>query len=226
MAEEQTETPLSATDLFNTVGPAYENAFEGHPEQAASVRWLISQLEAADIKPAKLVDIGCGTGVPVCSGLAAAGHDVLGIDISPAMIAAAKTRVPAAKFEVKDIRDFNPGSASLDAITIYFSLIASVTQDEIKGFIKNIYTWLKPGGLFVFATVPLSAESIQIKWMGHPVQVSSLAPEEAGEAIKSAGFEIMNQVVMNFTPKGAEAGICKPEDVWEEPHLFVYARKP
>jgi ubiquinone/menaquinone biosynthesis C-methylase UbiE len=172
--EAPAETSLSAEQVFDAVGPAYEAAFEGLPEQAASVKWLLSQLEAAGTKRAKTVDIGCGTGKPLCWALAGAGHDVLGIDISSAMIAAARERVPAAKFEQTDIRNFSPPDSSFDAATVYFSMIASVTQEEIREFIARIYGFIKPGGLFVFATVP----------------------------------------------------IRQPEDVWEETHLFVYAKKP
>lgn len=217
---------LSAEELFDDVGPAYEVAFAGIPEQEASLQWLLTRLESDGLKSAKVVDIGCGTGKPICSTLAAAGHDVLGIDIAATMVRVAREGVPAATFEQSDIRDFNPPEASYDAATVYFSMIASVTQEDIRGFISKIFRFLKPGGLFVFATVPISAESTPLRWMGRPVIVSSLSPEEAVDAIKAAGFRVEHDAVTKFTPKGAEAGLCKPEDVWEEPHLFVYASKP
>ena len=219
-------TALSAEQVFDSVGPAYEAAFEGLPEQLDSVQWLLAKLAATGRSGAKIVDIGCGTGKPVCWGLAEAGHDVLGIDISGAMIAAAKERVPKASFAQMDIRDFEPAPGSFDAVTIYFSLIAGVTQAEIRSFMAKVYGFLKPGGLFVFATVPLSVEGLQISWMGRPVVVSSLAPEEAAAAIRDAGFTIEREALSKFTPKGAAAGICNEEEVWEEPHLFVYAQKP
>lgn len=217
---------LTAEQAFDSVGPAYEAAFAGLPEQAHSVQWLISQLDAADIKPAKFVDIGCGTGRPVCSSLADAGHDVLGIDVSSAMIAAARERVPNARFEQMDVRNFSPPPQSLDAASVYFSLIADVTQEEIKDFVSKIYEALKPGGLFVFATLPLDVKSLQVKWMGRQVTVSSLAPKAAVEMIRGVGFEVAYDAVTKFTPKAAEAGICQQDEVWEEPHLFVYARRP
>jgi ubiquinone/menaquinone biosynthesis C-methylase UbiE len=224
--EAPAETPLSAEELFDDIGPAYEAAFEGLPEQAASVKWLLSQIEAAGTEAAKIVDIGCGTGKPVCWALAGAGHDVLGIDISSAMIAAARERVPAAKFEQTDIRNFSPPDSSFDAATVYFSMIAGVTQGEIREFIAKIYRFIKPGGFFVFATVPFPVDNLQTKWMGRPATGSSLGPEEAVEWIRRVGFQIEHEAVSKFMPKAAEAGICKPEDVSEETHLFVYAKKP
>ena len=223
--ESAPEKVLSAEELFDDVGPAYGIAFKGIPEQEASLQWLLSRLESSSVKPAKIVDIGCGTGKPVCSTLAAAGHDVLGIDVASAMIQAAREGVPDAAFEQKDIRSFDPPGDSYDVATGYFSMIASVTQEDIKGFISKIFRFLKPGGLFVFATVPISADSMQLRWMGRPVVVSSLSPEEAVDTIKMAGFRVEHDAVTKFTPKGAEAGLCDPDDVWEEPHLFVYASK-
>ncbi len=218
---------LSAESVFDDVGPAYEDAFAGLAPQAASIQWLLSELEAANIKPAKTVDIGCGTGRPVCAALADAGHDVLGIDISGAMIAAARERVPSARFEKLDVRNFNPPENTFDVATIYFGLIAGISQAEIRAALAKVSGMVRPGGLFVFATVPLDAENVNIEWMGKPVTVSSLGKEDVLDTIRGAGFEVVYEGVTAFTPKGVEAGICEDEGkLWEEEHLFVYARKP
>ncbi|KAH3944856.1 hypothetical protein HBH53_154720 [Parastagonospora nodorum] len=203
------EKPLSAEQAFDSIGPAYETAFEGDPEQLVSIKWLLSQLEAANIN-----------GAPR--------HDVLGIDVSAAMVEAARERVPTARFEQVNMRDFIASAAqgSFDAVTVYFSMIASMTQEEIKQFIAGIYRLIRPGGFFVFATVPVSAENLQIKFLGRLIQVSSLGPEEAVEWIKEVGFHVEREAITKFTPKGVEAGICNSEEVSEEPHLFVYAKKP
>ncbi len=54
---------------------------------------------------------------------------------------------------------------------------------------------------------------------------SSLSPEEILESVKAAGVEVLKAENSKYLPKAAQAGICKTEDVWEEDHLFVYARK-
>ena len=211
---------LNAEALFDSVGPAYETAFATCTPQQASVDWLLTQLPSN----ATILDVGCGTGRPVCSSLAAAGHRVVGIDVSGAMITAAKENVPDARFEKVDIKDYVP-EEGLDAVTVYFSMIASITQEEIRGYIAKMYSWLKKGGLFIFATVPISGEGMEIMWMGRPIVASSLGPEEVVGAIEKAGFEVLKSEKSKFTPKAVEAGICGGEDVWEEDHIFVYARK-
>ncbi|KAK3386058.1 methyltransferase type 12 [Podospora didyma] len=215
----------STEAIFDAVGPAYEAAFAGLPSLADAISWILPRLPPN----AKALDIGCGTGRPVCSSLAEAGHSVLGIDISSAMLTAARERVPLATFEKVDIRDFVPppdGVQGYDVVTAFFSLIAGVSQEDIRHIIKKMYGYLKPGGIFVWSTVPLPAENLSIAWMGRPVVVSSLAPEASVAAVREAGFEVEKEELSTFRHRGDEVGICKSEDVWEEQHLFVYARKP
>lgn len=220
-----TSSTYSAAALFDEVGPAYETAFAGLPEQAASIQWLLAELSKSQGRPAEVLDIGCGTGRPVCSSLAAAGHSVIGIDVSAEMIKAARELVPQATFEQLDVRDFQSPANRFDAITVYFSMIAGVTQDDIRQAIQRIHSWLKPGGSFVLATVPVAGNNMELKWMGKAAVVSSLSPDEFAAWIKQVGFEIVHQRESTFLPKAVEAGICGPDDVWEEPHLFVYAKK-
>lgn len=212
-----------AEAVFDSVGPAYESAFAGLESQAASLEWLKTRLTSK--KPAKCLDIGCGTGRPVCSELAAAGYDVTGIDISGVMIEDAREKVPDAKFEKMNVKDFNAAPGSFDAITVYFSMIAGFTQNQICECIQRIYTWLKSDGVFVFATVPVAGNNLEIRWMGRQVVVSSLGRDEAVARIKEVGFQVEYSAVSTFTPKAAQAGICEESDVWEESHLFVYATK-
>lgn len=220
------DTETSAEAVFDSVGPAYETAFSGLQPQLESIDWLEQQL-ASRIQPARCLDIGCGTGRPVCSSLAAAGHDVFGIDVSAAMITAARERVPNATFEKIDFKDFKPDAASFDAITVYFSMIASVSHLDIQQAIASIQSWLRSGGVFIFATatVPEACENIMIKWMGKDAVVCGIEADMAVGWIKQAGFEVIRVEHSQFLPKAVEAGICKEDEVWEEDHVFVYAKK-
>ncbi|KAK5123939.1 hypothetical protein LTR85_002136 [Meristemomyces frigidus] len=213
----------SAVDTFDDVGEAYQVAFDRVPAQVRSLEWIISKLPTK----ATVIDVGCGTGKPACEMLAEAGHQVTGIDITPRMIDIAKRQVPTATFIVADSRIWEPSHGeSYDGVVSYFSWIAGMKQKDIRTFFHRAYGWLKPGGHFVFGTVTVAGEDMSIKWMGRDAVVSSLDAEETLAAIKNAGFLVEKEDTEMFQPKGAEAGLCKAEDAWEEPHFFVYARKP
>ena len=52
---------------------------------------------------ARVLDAGCGCGVPVARDLVAAGHHVTGVDVSAVQIDRARRLVPAAEFVRADL---------------------------------------------------------------------------------------------------------------------------
>ena len=210
--------------LYNDISTRYETAYEDEPSQIASLDWLVSHLAPKS----NILDIGSGTGRPVASTLTAAGHSVLGIDISPVMVAAARERVPAARFEEIDSRHFAAPAEEFDSITAYYSYIMGVSQNDIRDVFPRIHRWLKPGGLFVWGTasIGVGVEWMPAKWLGRSVLVSTLSQEETEKCIREAGFEIVRIKTIKYKPKAAECGLCSPDEVMEEDVLYIYAQKP
>lgn len=99
-----------------------------------------------------------------------------------------------------------------DGIISYFAFIAGVSQADIKQFSETAHEWLKPGGTFVFATVPVVGKSQVIKWLNKDAVVSGLGVED-------------EHFLETFKPSAAEAGICKEDDVWPEDQLFVLCKR-
>ena len=56
---------------------------------------------------ARVLDVGCGPGIPVTNALVKAGFDVTGLDISPKMIALAEHNVPDAQYTSKSVTDID-----------------------------------------------------------------------------------------------------------------------
>ncbi|KAK4443274.1 Demethylmenaquinone methyltransferase [Podospora aff. communis PSN243] len=211
--------------LFDEMSSKYEAAFSDLESQYDAINWVLSELEP--LKPAKIVDVGCGPGKPVCSSFAEAGHDVLGTDISSGMLEEAQKNVPGAKFQKVNTLEFHPPDASFDAVVFMFSLLIDVTKDDIRAAIANMYRIVKPGGVFVYSTVAIEGEKVDIVWMGRPMNVSSLSPEEVVDTIKKVGFEVVKHEEVKYHPvRAPQVGICKEDEVWPEPLLWVYARKP
>jgi ubiquinone/menaquinone biosynthesis C-methylase UbiE len=214
---------MTPEELFDSIGPAYEIAFTNLRPQLDSINWITQQIQ--DSKPARVLDLGCGTGRPVCSTFAEAGHDVIGVDISDVMLADARSKCPLATFIKADVFEMELPVQSFDAITVFFSLSAGSSQDLIRRQINRMYRWLKFGGSLVLATVPSSRNQVGSHFMGRPFVGSGLSQEEYLLRIQQAGFEIVQHSISSFEPKAVEAGICKAGDSKAEPHLFIYAKK-
>ncbi len=216
---------LSAEEMFDSIGPAYEEAFAGLKTQLDSIEWVLTQIQHR--RPAKVLDLGCGTGRPVCSILADAGHDVLGIDVSSVMLRDAQSKVTNAKFWKADIFQMSLPPDTYDAITVYFSLAIASSQDSIRLQIRRMYQWLRPGGVLVLATVPGSRDQVTDSFMGRKFVASNLSCEEYLSCMRTVGFDVVYHGMSSFKPEAAaEARICTAEEVKEERHLFIYARKP
>lgn len=76
---------------------------------------VVERLHAAGLHDGTVVDLGCGSGI-LAAQLVAAGYDVIGVDLSPAMLDLARVRAPGADLRLGSVHDFDP-PAPLVAVT-------------------------------------------------------------------------------------------------------------
>jgi SAM-dependent methyltransferase len=113
---------------------------------------LIRTLRRDRIEGGLVVDLGCGSG-RLSRRVADAGHDVLGIDISPAMIALARRHVPGGRFHVGSILDAKlPRCVAVAAIGEVFNYLfdAENSPRALAALLGRIHEALEPGGLLIF----------------------------------------------------------------------------
>lgn len=94
-----------------------------------------------------ILDIGSGTGHHVAS-LKSKGFDVIGIDLSPAMVKKAKENYPDNKFKQGNALDamvFDPNTFT-HIMCMYFTIYY---MKDKRAFFENCYKWLMPGGTLV-----------------------------------------------------------------------------
>lgn len=124
-----------------------------------------------------ILDIGCGSGVPVARFLASS-FDVTGVDISARQIALCRVNVPAARTIHGDImaQSFAPGR--FDAIVTMYALF-HLPRAEHDEFIGRLSGWLRVGGL-AFLTVAETPEEGNVEedffgsrmfWSSEPIDV-------------------------------------------------------
>ncbi|MBD0423277.1 methyltransferase domain-containing protein [Streptomyces sp. TRM S81-3] len=201
-----------AAAVFDALGAAYEKAFADSEAHRRSLEWLLGRLAPGS----RVLDVGSGTGRPTAATLAEAGHDVLGIDVSPVMVDLAARQVPAASFRRADIRDTPLEDGSFDAVCVYFSLLQMDRREQAE-VVRRLARALKPGGHLVLATVPLDVEGVEGLFMGQPVRVTSFATPDLTGLVHGAGLEVLDREELLFTP-------AHPDAV-PEPHVFLHCRR-
>jgi SAM-dependent methyltransferase len=113
---------------------------------------VLDLLRGAGVGSGLLVDLGCGSGI-LAREVCAAGYDVLGIDISAALIDLARRQAPRAQFRVESYLHTDlPPCVAVTAIGECFNYLfdAGNTKQALRRLFRRIFDALAPGGWFVF----------------------------------------------------------------------------
>jgi SAM-dependent methyltransferase len=113
---------------------------------------ILEILAQNEIQSGLVIDLGCGSGL-WANELVKANYQVLGVDISAAMIAIAKQRVPQAEFRVDSLfTTAIPPCQAVTSIGECFSYLFDPNNDRqtLIHLFHRIYQALTPGGVLVF----------------------------------------------------------------------------
>jgi ubiquinone/menaquinone biosynthesis C-methylase UbiE len=187
---------------------AWAAKIEGDPRDR-----MIAELTRRLPLGGRLLDLGCGSGVPSTKVLA--DHfDVVGVDFSTAQIEKARVNVPTAEFLVADVTQVEFPDASFDAVTSFYAL-DHVPRELHATVFARVARWLIPGGLFLASTGHKDEADWTGEWLGVQTYFSSHAPDVTRRLLADAGFELeIDEIVEIVEPEGRES------------FLWILARKP
>jgi SAM-dependent methyltransferase len=155
----------------------------------------------------RIIDIGCGPGVPTAAQLDAAGHRVVGVDISPRQVVLAQSEVPGAEFVAADILDLHFDPGSFDAAIALFSL-THVPRGRYPALFARLHSWLVPGGIFLASLGRTdSAGWLEEGFLGFDATnwTNHYGPDTTLELLRDGGFSIeRGEVISSATPFGDE----------------------
>jgi ubiquinone/menaquinone biosynthesis C-methylase UbiE len=180
---------------FDRIGDRYDQVFPHKDGQLEAVARLIEHLHPG----ARVLDAGCGTGLPTTRQLVDAGMDVVGIDISPVMLDLARANAPGARFVQADVLDVDQEGPNYDAATAFFSLLM-LPRSEISVALRRLHQALVPGGWLVVAMVEAELDDVPIPFLGSTVRVSGYPRHELAALVEAAGFRVDHQTVFSYAP--------------------------
>ncbi len=161
---------------------------------------------------ARILDAGCGSGVPVTLQLANL-FKVTGVDFSVSQLKLAKKFVLSADLVCQDLTAMGFAESSFDAICSYYSII-HIPRNYHAQIFTDFYKLLSPGGI---ALICLGADDleddIQDDYCGTKMYWSHYDAATNLRMIKNAGFlELWSEIIPDVAFGGGK-------------HLFVLAEK-
>ncbi len=164
-------------------------------------RWLDRWL--AHMPGRRVLDLGCGPGVPIARYLADRRATVTGVDGSAAMIALFRENLPNFEGVDADMRGLDLGRR-FDGILAWNSFFHLSAADQ-RGMFDVFARHAAPRAALMFTSGPSEGEAIG-EVAGAPVFHASLSPEDYRAALAQAGF-----TVVDFVP---EDPACNGHTIW------------
>jgi ubiquinone/menaquinone biosynthesis C-methylase UbiE len=142
------QSQKNITDTYDKIAAKYTLKFISELDNKPLDKILLKAF-ADENKEEKIIDLGCGPG-QTTKFLADRGcANILGTDISPAMIAAAKELNPQLEFEVADSLNLTYADQLFGAAIAFYSIV-NFDYPTVKIAFSQINRVLKPGGQFLF----------------------------------------------------------------------------
>jgi cyclopropane fatty-acyl-phospholipid synthase-like methyltransferase len=160
---------------------------------------LVSRLDVG----ARVLELGCGAGVPDTQRLAAR-FQMTGVDVSAEQVRRAAAAVPDAEFVHADFTALELEPESFDAVVSFYAF-NHVPRELLAPTFARIHRWLVPGGLLMTALGTSDTEAWTGDWLGAPTFFSSFPPETNTRLVREAGFEIVRDELVTFREPDGDA---------------------
>jgi 2-polyprenyl-3-methyl-5-hydroxy-6-metoxy-1,4-benzoquinol methylase len=156
------------------------------------------------------IDVGCGDGV-IARALAFRGLDVLGVDVSPRMIALARERTPAglpAEYRELDI-------TNRSAVDTKFDVVVSITMVHhlpLDVIVPRLVELVAPGGVLLVQDVVRRDRVLDL-----PLNIAGAITRRTREFFSGSGHS--REVRQSYVAHGADETYLRPNEV-----MNAYAR--
>lgn len=190
------ESSADVQVAYDAVAREYDRQFSGELAVKPLDRALLTALVEL-VGTGTVADVGCGPG-HVTRYLAALHNDVLGVDLSPAMIAIARERAPQLTFTIGSMLRLAAADGAWAGVVSLYSIIHLTAHERPTAFAEFARV-TQPGGWLLIAFHVDSPEFTagQVNhitdWFGQQVELDGhfLDPDEVATQVSAAGFTLI-----------------------------------
>lgn len=198
MTDPRTELVGSGYDAIGERFVEWRDRIVGDPRREWEEE-LVSRLQDGG----RVLELGCGAGVPDTQRLAAR-FRVTGVDVSAEQVRRARSAVPEAEFVHADFTALELEPESFEAVVSFYAF-NHVPRELLAPTFASIHRWLVRGGLLMTALGTSDMEAWTGDWLGAPTFFSSFPPETNTRLVREAGFEILHDELVTFREPDGDA---------------------
>jgi SAM-dependent methyltransferase len=180
-------------------------------EQAEALALLFDRVPSR----ARVLDLGCGTGVPVARALSER-YEVVGADISASQLGLARRQAPGVALLRADMGSLHFPPATFDAVVSFYAVF-HLPREEQPALFARIIEWLRPGGYLLVSLGRTNEPPYTEEFFGVEMYWSHYGTAQYRQMLLDAGFELIDESTLTHGYRDDGAPV--------EVHPLFFARK-
>lgn len=153
---------------------------------------------------AQVLDLGCGTGVPIAKLMVEAGAEVVGVDRSKSLLSIARRDVPGATFVCDDIERYE-SQERFDGV-ILWDVIFHIERERHAALLRRVRDLLCPCGYLVVTSGGSANPPFTDVMFGEEFYYDAHPPQVFLKICDGAGFDVEEFAVLNEPDGGRDKG--------------------
>lgn len=193
-----TRTRIAYDTVAENYAEVLRDALREQPFDRAMLALFAELVHAAGEGP--VVDVGCGPG-RITTHLHTLGLPVLGVDLSPEMIATARRLYPELRFQVGAMAALELPAGELAGLVAWYSIIHT-PPESLPTVFAEFARVLRPGGHLLLAFQVGDERRHITQAYGHEVSADAyrLPPERVADLVRDARFAVLATMVRELQP--------------------------
>lgn len=180
---------MDPKEIVRTGYDVVSEAYRGDADADGRYDGWLEELASLLAPGGRVLDLGCGCGVPTVRWLLRHGFEVTGIDLSPVQVERARMLFPETDLRCEDMSELQLSAGSLDAVVALYSII-HVPVAEQPALFEAIHGWLRQGGALLAIVGDTAGTGTEDDWLGAPMYWSHADRDTYLSWLRDIGFEL------------------------------------